>query len=662
MVGIVGTITNIKDFLSKTQILLSVKPNNHQEQSIKLDKDRKYSIPAFQREVRWDDNNLKMLLCDLSRGNKFLGNIILTVKSDHTCEIIDGQQRTTVLMLIIACIKKKFESKISIPEVCPLQNETFEGFQVLFEKQFDSNAFTHEEWDSIQKSDVYNQYPRIQKLWDTISSSELLADRYKAQSLLDNICDSEFNIIASYSNDVDTSIQYFLDVNLKGIRLDTEDIFKGYLFGQDPREETRKLWQNNKRDVLRLNGVKQNSDEKRYPLMKLYEHFFYCDLYLPREGTCEYSSIKFGENFCLTSGFTSGTTSFYEGSHLIEAIHDRDYLKSVLERLNKCVKIMTDIIESEGPSTTFKDKFVCDEKIDSIDIQNFHLMLKKILCEKEIIPKILVLKYILTYLDGKEHTKAEYKSAYSVFCAAVLFTIFANKKESDTFYGFVKQDDWKIKIDKWLYNYISSHELTRGKVLAAYKYSEEDDDDPIQQIRCKSLAAISNFFRINKSGDNYQLSITNATSLNTFFSDKNTYSVEHFIVAQCGNLHVKTAKYDFSYRYPTAVQKYRNSLFNYIFIPKYLNDSLSNSELYLKVEQLSKNKNQIICEYSSSYYNLLAREPRSYFLNYPSSESIDSCDTEEVARKYLDDYFSKTFPDEFLQFSMALVKRINWAS
>lgn len=97
MAGIVGTITNLSDFLSKTQVCLSVKPNDPQQQIICLEADRKYSIPAFQREVRWDDNNLKMLLYDLSRSSKFLGNIILTIKSDHTCEIIDGQQRTTVL-------------------------------------------------------------------------------------------------------------------------------------------------------------------------------------------------------------------------------------------------------------------------------------------------------------------------------------------------------------------------------------------------------------------------------------------------------------------------------------------------------------------------------------------------------------------------------------
>lgn len=201
MAGIVGTITNLSDFLSKTQVCLSVKPNDPQQQIICLEADRKYSIPAFQREVRWDDNNLKMLLYDLSRSSKFLGNIILTIKSDHTCEIIDGQQRTTVLMLIVSCIKKKFGTKISTPDLCPLRNEGFTGFQTLLEKAFDQEAITSDDWNAILKSDDYHQLPRIQKLWNTISSSELLADRHKAQGLFDNLCKSEFNIIASYSND-----------------------------------------------------------------------------------------------------------------------------------------------------------------------------------------------------------------------------------------------------------------------------------------------------------------------------------------------------------------------------------------------------------------------------------------------------------------------------
>ena len=107
MGDIVGTITNVKSFLSTAEVKLSVKPNTLQAQTITLAADRKFSIPEFQRELRWEEHNAKMLLSDLSRGTRFLGNVILTIKSDHTCEIIDGQQRTTILLLIIFCIKKK---------------------------------------------------------------------------------------------------------------------------------------------------------------------------------------------------------------------------------------------------------------------------------------------------------------------------------------------------------------------------------------------------------------------------------------------------------------------------------------------------------------------------------------------------------------------------
>lgn len=658
MVGIVGTIAGAKEFLSNTEVLLAVHPDSLPEQKIVLPSSRRYSIPAFQRELRWDDNNLKMLLSDLSRNAKFLGNIILTIHGD-TCEIIDGQQRTTVLMLIIACIKKKFGTQIDTPELCPLHNQSFEGFSELLNIAFDRQLISKEKWDELLATDDYKQYVRISKLWNAIESSELLSDRHKAQGLLDNINNSEFNIIASYSENVNTSIQYFLDVNLKGIRLDTEDIFKGYLFSQDDRVETRTLWQKNKCAVLQLNSLSENAKDKKYPLMKLYEHFFYCDLYRQRDGICEYGTLKFGENFCLTEEFTSGTTKFYEGCHLIEAIRDRNYLQTVLRRLNKCVEIMIDIIGNEGPSHAFKDKFVCDERIDSIDIANCHFMLKKILMEKEVIPKILALKYIMTYLDGNEHSKKEYKSFYSVFCASVLFTIFANKKESNTFYGFVKSEDWVGKINEWLFSYVASHELTKGKVLAAYKYSDEDDDRT-QQIRCKALAAINNFFKISRGPDGYHLKISNVQKLNDFLTNKSTYSLEHFIIAESGNLQIKTEKYDFSYSYPTQTKKYRNSLFNYVFIPRALNQSLENTGLHSKLAVLRNRRKEVDCAYSISYLELLDINPSQYFENYPTSEKVDTCKTQDDVEKMLDSYFNKYFADEFLSFSIALMKKFSW--
>lgn len=659
MSEIVGTITKLEDFLSTTAVHLAIQRDSSQERTIKLESDRRYFIPGFQRELRWEEHNTKMLLSDLSRGTKFLGNIILTIKADHTCEIIDGQQRTTILLLIVTCIKKKYGTQISTPVLCPLQNESFSGLQKLLDINFEQTAITEEEWKAAIETDEYGQFDRIQKLWNTISESELLSDRHRAQSLLENLCRSYVNIIASYSDNINIGIQYFLDVNLKGVRLDTEDIFKGYLFSQDDRSETKTLWRKNKASSLRLNSVTQGAKEKKYPLMKMYEHYLYCDLYLPKGDVNEYSSLKFGENFCLVSEFKSGDTKFYEGSHVIEAVRDRDYLQKSLKRLNSCMTIMIDIVETDTPSKAFKDLFICQDKVDSVDVCNCHTMLKKILMDKEVIPKILAMKYILSYFDGVTHTKKEYKFAYSVFCAAVLFSIFANKKESETFYNIVRMKNWGDRILSWMFDYTASHSLTRSKMLAAYKYCE-DDEDTAQAIRCKSLAAICNFFKVIKNGNDYSLKISNAKDLKEFFNNSNTFSVEHFVVGESGTLHIKTPKFDINYEYPSSIKRYRNSLFNYIFIPSELNGSLSNGLIFEKLAQITVRIDEISCSYSLNYYKLLADELRIYFNNYPSITRIDVEESETAVRNLLDSYFTDVFPDEFLSFALALVQQTKW--
>ena len=277
---------------------------------------------------------------------------------------------------------------------------------------------------------------------------------------------------------------------------------------------------------------------------------------------------------------------------------------------------MIDIVESDAPSAAFKRLFVCPQRVDFVDICNCHTMLKKILTEKEVIPKILAMKYILSYFDGASHEKKEYKSAYSVFCASVLFSIFANKKESETFYNIVRLPNWTERIDHWLFDYTSSHALTRGKMLAAYKYCE-DEEDANQVIRCKSLAAICSFFKVTKNGEHYALKISNAEELKEFFNNSSSYSVEHFTIGEHGTLHIKTTKYDIDYTYPAQIKRYRNSLFNYMFIPHGLNSDLSNKPIFEKVAEITPRIGEVKCKYSLNYYHLLNAEPKGFLRNIP---------------------------------------------
>ena len=304
MSDIVGTTTSVLNYLSKAEVKLTINPNSKNERTITLPENRKYIIPAYQREIRWNSGNVNVLLSDLVSGPKFLGNIIISLKSENECEIIDGQQRTTIIQMILSCIRGKYGDEIELFEISDLENKSFGGLGELINYCFDESKMDAEKVKDIKNSDDYLQFNRIKQLWGILSNSQIINNRYQAKKLVDNLKKSEVNILASHAEADDQSIKYFLDVNLKGVRLDKEDIFKGYLFGEDSRPETKKLWQENKKLSIKLNEIKGGKEEKRYPLMKIYEHFLYCDLFMPKSNGQDFSAVSFGEDFCLSQAAT----------------------------------------------------------------------------------------------------------------------------------------------------------------------------------------------------------------------------------------------------------------------------------------------------------------------------------------------------------------------
>lgn len=71
----------------------------------------KYEIPIYQRNFAWTDNQIEQLINDIdsSINNEneyyFLGNLIVNAKSENLYEVIDGQQRLTVLFLLKKYLK-----------------------------------------------------------------------------------------------------------------------------------------------------------------------------------------------------------------------------------------------------------------------------------------------------------------------------------------------------------------------------------------------------------------------------------------------------------------------------------------------------------------------------------------------------------------------------
>lgn len=75
-----------------------------------------FSIPEYQRPFSWDTDNFDDLIDDIVSANKdqeyFLGTVVLHHRLDKGhYDVVDGQQRLTSLMILLACLRDLVDEK-----------------------------------------------------------------------------------------------------------------------------------------------------------------------------------------------------------------------------------------------------------------------------------------------------------------------------------------------------------------------------------------------------------------------------------------------------------------------------------------------------------------------------------------------------------------------
>jgi uncharacterized protein with ParB-like and HNH nuclease domain len=79
-----------------------------------LNQDFFFRVPEYQRPYSWDKEHFTDLIQDLIEAKKdqeyFLGTIVLH-KKDNVNDIVDGQQRITTIMILLACLRDLIDSK-----------------------------------------------------------------------------------------------------------------------------------------------------------------------------------------------------------------------------------------------------------------------------------------------------------------------------------------------------------------------------------------------------------------------------------------------------------------------------------------------------------------------------------------------------------------------
>lgn len=138
--------------------------------------------------------------------------------------------------------------------------------------------------------------------------------------------------------------------------------------------------------------------------------------------------------------------------------------------------------------------------------------------------------------------------------------------------------------------------------------------------------------------------------LKDYLYNSDSFSVEHFIINDSGKCLIKTEDGNscFEYQYPQEIKKYASSIFNFIFIPQKVNETLGNRIVNEKLKVISEY--DIKCEYSKEVIRLISKH---FCSNIALKES-----SEEENCVIMDKYFSYEFKQAYGNYVREIISTV----
>lgn len=642
MSEITGTVIKLRDFLFDVDTQITIKYNGQKHPILAFAKGRILSIPDYQREIRWKKETLFALMNDISHGNKFLGNIILSSANDRDYYIIDGQQRLVSLNMLVNYIKFEYQDEINdIEKLVDIKLNCFNKFDIFQSSRYNLKSVNSAQQTAVEESDKLNQIKSLSALYRYIGTSKIIDTPDKARIFLENLKSCQINVIVADEEDVKKSTEYYIDVNLKGIKLDTEDIFKGYLFAQDATATIRKSWVELKEAWIKFDeNLASTNLSNAYPLTKILEHYMYCHVFCKPE----YDMIHMDEEFLLIDECTVKGTIYYSKDHVIKVINNNSLMQEVIDGATRYVNCLNSIVEDDGGVPGCMKTYL--KSIDSTERQIICNIIKKSILDKGlIVPKMLVLKYFLQ-IESSSASKNDCKKIFAVYFYTVLFMLFGDKKsDAEKIKKVAKSNDFYKDLISEIKTFVSASKMATTHLTAISRWNSNFENEDLQ-YKCKSLATIYNYFKL----ENNVVSVTSVDNLNSFLSNEEKYSVEHFVINKSGTIKYLDDKDE--YHLPENTRQYGTYIFNFIFIPRKLNGTvLGNYSLQRKLRILKEDNNlkDIDCEYSKMIISTLDGK----FNGAIDVKTLNEQETEELYK-----YWLVTFKREYPQFTEAVIDEV----
>lgn len=642
--SIISDIVLLNDFLCSNEYKLSYKVSDGNVGSYPLAKDRKYVIPGYQREIQWGEDQIRVLINDLQNSEgKFLGHVFLSTKNDSVFDIIDGQQRITILYMILFALNKKLSYNF---ELVSLQNNTFP-----FLDEELKNDFADIKKKEYQEKDTLHQFSVLSNIWKVINNILDALNKSKQRKLLQYITDSKINLLVEHGKDgskkaENVCVDYFIDINNKGKHLDHLDILKAYAFKNifdDPADKWAKLLKEDKK----LETVE-------YPIDSMILHYLLCKINEEIDNNYKETQIisNITDSYQLDKKIVLDSKTYNKGTNIEELIKDDDFYENMLINLLEFYKFMNIIVScGSGVDSNFKKYFDLGTKKEAIDndtITNIYFILNDIIKNKDVIPKLLVMKFFVEIiLKRTEKTKADFKIIYPINVLCSLFSA-GTHKDRGQLVGLIVSSDWENNIKNK-----AQEKLNAFSTNISFSRTNKEIKNPNPKLKsangqnlAKRLHALSYVYGV--SGNKNSPSKFKENKVKEFYCST-TFNCEHFYVNQ-------SLKISHSYKGESIIanldSKFKSKMThisNYLMLDKTVNTSIGNKPVNEKIklinEYITNNPNKQIFQdsFSEKLYESLCENFQNF--EFLEQNEIEKQPNKDEAEKFITTFYNTKYYD-----------------
>lgn len=247
-------------------------------------KDQKFYIDYFQREYRWKEKHIKLLIEDLTTTflksysktdersaianyqNYYLGPVVFSVNTDDGKKsIIDGQQRITSITLLLIHLnhlQNKSEDKVAISKLIFSEKYGEKSFNMTdklrescLKSLFKDGEYKLKETDNETIENMLERYNDVVQAFPEELTEEALP--YFIDWFIENVVIVE---ITAYSDE--NAYTIFETMNDRGLNLTPSEMLKGYVLSKitdsSKRIEINNIW---KEEIKKLHSYDDSADQ-----------------------------------------------------------------------------------------------------------------------------------------------------------------------------------------------------------------------------------------------------------------------------------------------------------------------------------------------------------------------------------------------------------------